>query len=71
MVQKRVRATSAKSARRKGGGKTITVTKVNYIKGSKKGRYSSYSVTTKKKQNDSNDVSGISQGKINYYSDEI
>ena len=50
MTQKRVRATSAKSARRKGSGKQTVVTKVNYIKGSKKGNSKSYAVTTKKKK---------------------
>ena len=50
MVQKHVKATSAKLARKKAGGKTITVTKVNYLKGSKEGRMKTYSVTTKKKK---------------------
>jgi len=49
MARKRIVATSAKSARRKAGGKTIVVTKVNYIKGSKKGNKKTYDVTTKKK----------------------
>lgn len=50
MTRKHVRATSAKSARRKGSGKKTTVTKVNYLKGSKKGRMKTYDVTTRKKK---------------------
>lgn len=50
MTQRRIRATSAKSARRKARGKQTTVTKVNYIKGTKTGRTSTYSVTTKRKK---------------------
>lgn len=50
MTVKRVCASSARAARKKAGGKHTTVTKVNYIKGSKKGRMKTYSVTTKKKK---------------------
>lgn len=51
MTRKHVRATSAKSARRKGSGKQTVVTKVNYIPGTRKGRTGTYDVTTKKRQN--------------------
>lgn len=51
MTQKRVRAGSASSARRKARGKRIVVTKVNYIPGTKKGRMKTYAVTTKKREN--------------------
>lgn len=50
MTVKRVRAGSARAARKKACGKNTTVTKVNYIKGSKKGRMKTYSVTTKHKK---------------------
>ena len=50
MTVKRVRARTGKSARRKAGSKNTIVTKVNYIKGSKKGGLGTYSVTTKKKK---------------------
>ena len=50
MSKRRVRATSAKAARRKARGKKTTVTKVNYIKGSKKGRMKTFSVTTKRRR---------------------
>jgi len=50
MTMRRVRAGSAKAARRKAGGKNTVVTKVNYIKGSKKGRMKTFSVTTKKRK---------------------
>jgi len=50
MAVKRVRAVSTKSARKKARGKTVTVSKVNYVKGSKDGRVKSYSVTTRKKK---------------------
>jgi len=49
MTRKHVRARSAKSARKKGGGKKTTVAKVNYLKGSKKSGMKTYAVTTKKK----------------------
>jgi len=48
---KRVRARSAKSARKKGSGKTIVVSKVNYIPGSKKGSMKTYQVYTHRKKN--------------------
>lgn len=50
MTRKHVRATSAKSAKRKGSGKRTVVTKCNYIKGSKKGRMKTYDVTTRKRK---------------------
>lgn len=50
MTTKRVRAGSAHAARRKGKGKKITVTKVNYIPGTKHGRMKSYQVITRKKK---------------------
>jgi len=50
MTQKRVRATSAKSAKRKASGKNTVCTKANYIKGSKKGRMKTYSCTTRKRK---------------------
>ena len=53
MATRRIRATTGASARRKGKSKTRTVTKVNYIKGSRKGRTGSYSVTTRKKRSSS------------------
>lgn len=50
MTVRRVRAGSASAARRKADGKRTVVTKVNYIKGSKHGRMSTYAVTTHKKK---------------------
>ena len=53
MVVKRVRAKTAKSARRKARTKTMVPTKVNYIKGSKKKSkkgLGTYSVTIKGKK---------------------
>ena len=50
MTKRRVRASSTRAARRRAGGKRTTVTKVNYIPGTKKGRMKTYSVTTKKKK---------------------
>ena len=50
MTIRRVRARSAKSARRKAKGKNTVVTKVNYIKGSAKKGLKTYSVITKKKK---------------------
>lgn len=50
MTRKHVRAGSANAARRKAGGKRTTVTKVNFIPGSKKGRMKTYDVTTKRKK---------------------
>ncbi len=50
MTQRRIRARTAKSARRKASSKNTTVTKVNYIKGSKKKGQGTYSVTTKRKK---------------------
>lgn len=50
MTIKRVTAGSASAARRKAKGPQTTVTKVNYIKGSKHGRKKTFSVTTRKKK---------------------
>lgn len=50
MTRKHVRATSAKSAKRKASGKQTVVTKVNYLPGSTKGRMKTYDVTTRKKK---------------------
>ena len=50
MTQRRVKARTAKSARRKAGGKYTTVTKVNYIKGTEKKGLKTYAVTTKRKK---------------------
>ena len=50
MTTKHVRARTAKSARRKAGGKRTTVTKVNYLKGSSRGGMKTYSVTTRAKK---------------------
>lgn len=49
MGSKRVKAMSAKSAKKKCTSKHRTVTKVNYIKGSKKGRMKTYRVHTRPK----------------------
>ena len=50
MTVRRIRAGSASAARRKAKGKKTAVSKVNYIKGTKKGRMKTYSVTTRKKK---------------------
>jgi hypothetical protein len=50
VTRKHVVATSAKQAWKKASGKRIVVTKVNYIKGSKKGKKKTYDVITKKKK---------------------
>lgn len=50
MGKKRVRATSAKSARRKAEGKNTVVSKVNYIPGTKHGKMKTYQVYTHKKK---------------------
>lgn len=50
MSTRRVRARTAQAARRKAKGKKTCVTKVNYIKGSRRGGQGSYAVTTKKKK---------------------
>lgn len=50
MANKRVRAGTANSAKRKCTSKRRVVTKVNYIQGSKKGRMKTYAVTTKKRE---------------------
>ena len=50
MATKRVRATSASSARKKAKTKNTVITKVNYIKGSRKGKTGTYAITTKKKK---------------------
>jgi len=50
MTTRRIRARTAKAAKRKACSKRRTVTKVNYIKGSKKGAMKTYSVTTKRKK---------------------
>jgi hypothetical protein len=49
MTQKHVRAKTAKAAKKKAGGKETTVTKVNYLSGTKKHGMKTYAVTTKKK----------------------
>ena len=53
MTRKRVVARNAKEARKKAKGKTIVVSKVNYIKGSKKGNKRTYDVTTRKRKKSS------------------
>lgn len=50
MTQKHVRAKTAKAAKRKADGPKITVTKVNYIPGTKAKGMKTYAVTTKKKK---------------------
>lgn len=50
MTKKRVRAKNATAAKRKAGGKRITVTKVNMIPGTKKSGMKTFSVTTRKKK---------------------
>ena len=50
MTQKRVCAGSASAARKKAKGPNTVVTKVNYIKGSKKGNKKTYAVTTHKRK---------------------
>lgn len=50
MTQKHVRARSAKAAKNKADGPKITVTKVNYIPGTKHGGKKTYNVITKKKK---------------------
>ena len=50
MTRKHVRARSATSARKKGGGERIVVSKVNYIPGTKSGGMKTYDVTTHKKK---------------------
>jgi len=50
MTQKRVRARSGKSAKRKCTSKNIVVTKVNYIKGTSKKGLKTFAVTTKKRK---------------------
>ena len=50
MTKRRVRASSVKAAMRKAGGKNTVCTGANYIKGSKKGRMKTYSVTTHKRK---------------------
>ena len=51
MAQKHVIAKSVEEARKKASGKTVVVTKVNYLKGSKTGKKKTYNVTTKKRKN--------------------
>jgi len=50
MTRKHVRARSAKDARKKASSKNRVVTKVNYMLGTKKGRYKTYDVTTKQRE---------------------
>jgi len=50
MGYRRVRARSAKSAARKAKGKNTVVKRVNYIKGSRKGKTGSYGVYTHRKK---------------------
>lgn len=49
MTRKHVRAKTAHAAIKKSGGPKITVTKANYIPGTKKSGMKTYDVTTKKK----------------------
>ena len=50
MTKRRIRARTAASARRKAKSKNTIVTKVNYIKGTKRKGLGTYSVTTKRKK---------------------
>lgn len=50
MSKKRVRASSSMSAKKKATSKNCVVTNVNYIKGTRKGKKGTYSVTTKKRK---------------------
>ena len=50
MARRHVRAVSSKSARKKATSKNIVVSKVNYIPGSKRGRFKTYDVITKKRK---------------------
>ena len=50
MGSKRVRAASAKAAKRKASGKNTVCSSVNYLKGTKKGRMKTYRVYTHKKK---------------------
>ena len=49
MGYRHIKAASSKSARKKATSKSRTCTKVNYIKGSKKGRMKTYGVYTRPK----------------------
>lgn len=48
MTSRHIRASSAHSAKRKATGPRITVTKVNYLPGTKRGRMKTYRVITRK-----------------------
>ena len=50
MARKHVRARNIKDARKKGSSKSRVVTKVNYLPGTKKGKFKTYDVTTKKRE---------------------
>ena len=50
MTRKHVRARSAKDARKKASSKNRVVTKVNYMPGTKKGKFKTYDITTKKRE---------------------
>lgn len=50
MGSRRVRASSAKAAKRKASGKNTACSKVNYIPGTKKGRMKTYRVYTHKRK---------------------
>ena len=50
MTRKHIVARNAKEARKKGTSKRRVVTKVNYIKGSKKGSKKTYDVTTRERK---------------------
>lgn len=50
MTRKHIRAKTAKAAKKKAGGEKTTVTKTNYIPGTKKHGMKTYDVTTKKKK---------------------
>ena len=51
MTVKRVRGRTAESVENKCTSKNRVVTKVNYIKGTRKSGMGTYSVTTKKREN--------------------
>lgn len=50
MGSRRIRARSAKSARNKAKGKNTIVTKVNYLKGTRRKGQGTYRVHTKRKK---------------------
>ena len=50
MTRKHVRARTAHAARRKAGGEQIVVTKVNYLRGTKRQGMRTYDITTKRRE---------------------